>query len=189
MRVTAVRRLIQVERHSVEPEAGYAELEPEADDAFLLIPYRRVVDVELGLEPSKALQLLERSILRQDTALELSARPFVVGSADDDGGVVVCPFKGLAFFDVGDAEYFYGREQIVADLVSRLAGGRFVGLVGSSGGGKSSILRAGLVSALAGGVLPGSAGWRPGSPRSSRTASRRPRRRRSPGPGAGAGTG
>ena len=132
----------------------------QADALEVYRQTRELLRVELGLEPSKALQLLERSILQQDTALELGARPFVVGSADDDGGVVVCPFKGLAFFDVGDAEYFYGREQIVADLASRLAGGPFVGLVGSSGGGKSSILRAGLVSALARGVLPGSDGWR-----------------------------
>jgi hypothetical protein len=132
----------------------------QADALEVYRQTRELLRVELGLEPSKALQLLERSILQQDTALELDARPFVVALADDDGRVVVCPFKGLAFFDVGDAEYFYGREQIVDDLVSRLAVGPFIGLVGSSGGGKSSILRAGLVSALARGVLPGSAGWR-----------------------------
>jgi DNA-binding SARP family transcriptional activator len=118
--------------------------------------HRRGLAEELGLEPSEALQLLERSILVRDSALGLGAGP----SAGKDGGVVVCPFKGLAFFDVGDAEYFYGREQIVADLVSRLASGSFAGIVGFSGGGKSSILRAGLVSALGEGVLPGSAGWR-----------------------------
>src|SRR5262245_35682291 len=92
----------------------------------------------------------------RDAALERDARP----SADSDVGVVVCPFKGLAFFDVGDADYFYGREQVVADLVSRLAGGPFVGIIGPSGDGKSSILRAGLVSALSKGALPGSAAWR-----------------------------
>jgi WD40 repeat protein/DNA-binding SARP family transcriptional activator len=118
--------------------------------------FRQGLSRELGLEPSNALQLLERAILMHDTALELGARV----SADRDGGVVLCPFKGLAFFDVGDADYFYGREQIVADLVSRLASGSFAGIVGSSGGGKSSILRAGLISALGRGVLPGSDGWR-----------------------------
>jgi WD40 repeat protein/DNA-binding SARP family transcriptional activator len=122
--------------------------------------FRQSLSRELGLEPSNALQRLEHSILMHDKALELGARPLRGVSADEDGGVVVCPFKGLAFFDVGDAEYFYGREQIVADLVSRLASGSFAGIVGSSGSGKSSILRAGLVSTLAQGVLPGSAGWR-----------------------------
>src|SRR5438067_4820499 len=124
--------------------------------------YRETTELlrgELGLDPSRRLQSLQRSILLQDTALELVAQPFVGVLAEHDS-VVVCPFKGLAFFDFGDADYFYGREQIVADLVSRLADGPFVGIVGPSGDGKSSILRAGLVSALAKGALPGSAGWR-----------------------------
>jgi WD40 repeat protein len=71
-----------------------------------------------------------------------------------------CPFKGLASFEPVDADYFFGRERLVAELVARLAGGGFLGLVGPSGSGKSSVLRAGLLPALAGGVLPGSGGWR-----------------------------
>jgi WD40 repeat protein/DNA-binding SARP family transcriptional activator len=72
---------------------------------------------------------------------------------------VVCPFKGLASFDVGDAEYFFGRERLVAELVARLVGAPLLGVVGSSGSGKSSVVRAGLLPALAGGVLPGSDEW------------------------------
>ena len=71
-----------------------------------------------------------------------------------------CPFKGLASFEPVDAEYFFGRERLVAELVSRLVGAGFLGIVGPSGSGKSSVLRAGLLPALAGGVLPGSEGWR-----------------------------
>ena len=44
-------------------------------------------------------------------------------------------------------------------MVARLAGAPFMGIVGPSGSGKSSALRAGLLPALTGGVLPGSAGW------------------------------
>jgi len=72
---------------------------------------------------------------------------------------VVCPFKGLASFDIADARFFFGRERIVAELVARLAGSTFVGVVGASGSGKSSVIRAGLVPALIGGVLPGSDEW------------------------------
>jgi WD40 repeat protein len=72
----------------------------------------------------------------------------------------VCPFKGLASFEPVDADYFFGRERLVAELVARLAGAGFLGIVGPSGSGKSSALRAGLLPALAGGVLPGSDGWR-----------------------------
>jgi WD40 repeat protein len=72
----------------------------------------------------------------------------------------ICPFKGLASFEPVDADYFFGRERLVAELVARLVGAGFVGIVGPSGSGKSSVLRAGLLPALAGGVLPGSGGWR-----------------------------
>ncbi|MGH3078898.1 MAG: protein kinase domain-containing protein [Gaiellaceae bacterium] len=72
----------------------------------------------------------------------------------------ICPFKGLASFEPVDAEYFFGRERLVAELVARLVGAGFLGIVGPSGSGKSSVLRAGLLPALAGGVLPGSEGWR-----------------------------
>ena len=69
---------------------------------------------------------------------------------------VVCPFKGLAAFDVADAAYFFGRERLVAELVARAVGAPLLGVVGPSGSGKSSVVRAGLLPALAGGVLPGS---------------------------------
>jgi WD40 repeat protein/DNA-binding SARP family transcriptional activator len=73
--------------------------------------------------------------------------------------VVACPFKGLGLFDVEDAEVFFGRERLVAEMVARLAGAPLMGVVGPSGSGKSSALRAGLLAALSGGVLPGSEHW------------------------------
>jgi WD40 repeat protein/tRNA A-37 threonylcarbamoyl transferase component Bud32 len=72
----------------------------------------------------------------------------------------ICPFKGLASFEPADADYFFGRERLVAELVARLVGAGFLGIVGPSGSGKSSVLRAGLLPALAEGVLPGSERWR-----------------------------
>jgi DNA-binding SARP family transcriptional activator/WD40 repeat protein len=78
----------------------------------------------------------------------------------DPGPVVVaCPFKGLASFDIDDAEYFFGRERLVAEMVARLVGAPLLGVVGPSGSGKSSALRAGLLAALTAGVLPGSERW------------------------------
>ena len=74
-------------------------------------------------------------------------------------GPVLCPYKGLAPFDIDDAECFFGREQLVAELVAHLVGARLLGVVGPSGSGKSSVVRAGLLPALAGGVLPGSDTW------------------------------
>jgi formylglycine-generating enzyme required for sulfatase activity len=77
------------------------------------------------------------------------------------------PYKGLEFFDVGDAAIFFGREQLTAELVARLRHHRLLAVVGASGSGKSSVVRAGLVPALqhgqplADGSLPpeGSTRW------------------------------
>ena len=90
-------------------------------------------------------------------------RPAVDARADRASGrrraPVICPYKGLASFDRDDAEYFFGREGLVAELVAHLVGAPLLAVVGPSGSGKSSVVRAGLLPALAGGVLPGSQHW------------------------------
>jgi WD40 repeat protein/DNA-binding SARP family transcriptional activator len=93
------------------------------------------------------------------TVVELQAVSERAERQDTELGVVACPFKGLAAFDVDDAGIFFGRERLVAEMVARLAGAPLMGIVGPSGSGKSSALRAGLLAALAAGVLPGSEGW------------------------------
>ena len=69
------------------------------------------------------------------------------------------PYKGLQAFGETDAEDFYGRESLVAELVAALGDHRLVAVVGPSGIGKSSVVKAGLVPALRGGALPGSRQW------------------------------
>jgi class 3 adenylate cyclase/WD40 repeat protein len=71
----------------------------------------------------------------------------------------VCPYKGLARYEATDAPFFYGRERLVATLVARIAVNRFVGVIGASGSGKSSLVRAGLLPALSANALPGSGAW------------------------------
>ena len=61
---------------------------------------------------------------------------------------VPCPYKGLLPFDADDSELFFGREQLTADLAQRLTDSRFLAVVGPSGSGKSSLVRAGLVPLL-----------------------------------------
>jgi WD40 repeat protein len=58
------------------------------------------------------------------------------------------PFKGLQYFDTVDADLFFGREALTAKLVGRVRDQRFLAVVGASGSGKSSVVRAGLIPAL-----------------------------------------
>ncbi len=73
------------------------------------------------------------------------------------------PYKGLRAFTEADADDFFGRDALVDRLVARMAeptpGSRFLAVVGPSGSGKSSAVRAGLVPTLRRGALPGSERW------------------------------
>jgi WD40 repeat protein/energy-coupling factor transporter ATP-binding protein EcfA2 len=57
------------------------------------------------------------------------------------------PYVGLAGYGVADADRFFGRDRVLGALTRRLADQRLVAVVGASGSGKSSLLRAGLVAA------------------------------------------
>ena len=67
------------------------------------------------------------------------------------------PYKGLRPFTEADAHDFFGRGQLTRRLVTSLteagSGSRFLAVVGPSGGGKSSVVRAGLVPAIRDGAL------------------------------------
>ena len=69
-----------------------------------------------------------------------------------------CPFVGLATYGVQDADVFFGRERLVSEMVARLAEHGFLGVVGPSGSGKSSAVRAGLVPAIEAGAI-GETSW------------------------------
>lgn len=63
------------------------------------------------------------------------------------------PYPGLRPFGMDEAEIFFGREEHIDDLLTRLQRGRFLGVVGPSGCGKSSLIRAGMIPALQGGLV------------------------------------
>lgn len=67
------------------------------------------------------------------------------------------PYMGLRYFDTSDAALFYGRAALTCELTDCLdAGERFLVIVGASGSGKSSLARAGLVTAWQAGIeIPG----------------------------------
>jgi len=66
----------------------------------------------------------------------------------------VLPYPGLRPFNSNEVDIFFGREEQVDQLVTRLARYRFLAVIGSSGSGKSSLVRAGLVPWLKTGGMP-----------------------------------
>ncbi|HJU81427.1 MAG TPA: BMP family ABC transporter substrate-binding protein [Acidimicrobiia bacterium] len=126
--------------------------------AEALRSYREFRDVlfdEMGVEPSSYLTQLEEQILLQDPALAPERWVRVTSDAPARN-----PYKGLGAFDEIDAADFFGRDKLVSEMVDALANdSRLVVLVGPSGSGKSSAVRAGLIPALREGRVPGSDQW------------------------------
>ncbi|TMR21975.1 hypothetical protein ETD86_13185 [Nonomuraea turkmeniaca] len=72
----------------------------------------------------------------------------------------VCPYRPLAPFEEADARFFFGREAFVRKMVGRLRRQpRFLAVIGPSGSGKSSAVRAGLIPELREGRVPRLAGY------------------------------
>jgi uncharacterized protein YjbI with pentapeptide repeats/ABC-type branched-subunit amino acid transport system ATPase component len=74
----------------------------------------------------------------------------------------ICPYKGLLPFDCNesDPQYFHGRTALTSQLIDQIRQSNFVAVMGASGSGKSSLLRAGLIHQLKQGQrLSGSERW------------------------------
>ena len=60
----------------------------------------------------------------------------------------ICPYVGLEAFTKETARFFKGRDRFVRLLLQKIAESSFVPVIGASGSGKSSLVRAGLISEL-----------------------------------------
>ena len=101
---------------------------------------------------------------RQAIGSVANSHATVIAYEEEDAELEIAnPFKGLRAFSEADAENFFGRETLVQQLLARLGEGgdlsRFLAVIGPSGSGKSSVVRAGLIPALRRGGLPGSENW------------------------------
>jgi WD40 repeat protein/DNA-binding SARP family transcriptional activator len=87
----------------------------------------------------------------------------LAGGEPGADGTLPNPYKGLRAFDEADAADFFGRDDLVEAVLARLAcggrQGRLVLVVGGSGTGKSSVVRAGLLPRVRQGHVPGSGQW------------------------------
>ncbi|NWF70557.1 MAG: protein kinase [Chloroflexi bacterium] len=121
-------------------------------------PQDRYADpLEMAADLRRALYVLKAPAAGDETP----ARTRRVAPLDEAllVGEVVNPYKGLRAFQEADAADFNGREKLVTRLLQRLGNTRFLAVVGPSGSGKSSVVRAGVIPALRGGALPDSQKW------------------------------
>jgi WD40 repeat protein len=151
-------------KHISEPPAPPRSINPD-----LPVEIEDVIQKALAKDPAERFQSAQAML----EALETLPIALVDLSATLPGaeGEIRCPYRGLRAFEEEDAEFFFGREALVAQLVERLAalippagsspgrGGRFLAILGASGSGKSSLVWAGLLPALRAGGVPGSAKW------------------------------
>ncbi len=115
---------------------------------FLML--RTCVDFRRGIDDKAALQQLIAGIK--------GIPPGSVAGAHRDVSLVE-PYRGLQVFDEAHAACFFGRDAEAQRIVERFKEGRFLAVLGASGSGKSSVVRAGLIPALRGGALRGSEHW------------------------------
>ena len=124
-----------------EPQISYLEKNRRLPDVAT-VSARFVPALDLKDEPALANRLVELAQLSRREADPAPGDP---------------PFRGLQYFDEADANLFFGREELTKRLVARVTsamtaesadGIRFLAVVGASGSGKSSVLRAGLMPAL-----------------------------------------
>jgi WD40 repeat protein/DNA-binding SARP family transcriptional activator/energy-coupling factor transporter ATP-binding protein EcfA2 len=109
---------------------------------------RRILANELNVEPTQETTELYEAI--RDGRLE-KVSPLLKREPPAPGDP---PFKGLQHFDETDADLFFGREALVSHLVGQIHSrektkeAQFLAVIGASGSGKSSLVRAGLIPAM-----------------------------------------
>jgi hypothetical protein len=118
-----------------------------------------VINVAAGdIQYTQVIYQIQSSMVGEAEALRLENLPPEPGDP---------PFLGLQYFDEKDAPRFFGREELTARIIGRLHRTRFLAVIGASGSGKSSVVRAGVIPSLrkgerlADGSLPpaGSGQW------------------------------
>ena len=111
------------------------------DEGNVLLALLDVLQNYLGPDDSLSSELAK-------LAQELAAYMPTKASASAES-----PYKGLLYYDVNDAPLFFGRERVTNELLEHLRQYRFLAVVGASGSGKSSVVRAGVIPALQQGAV------------------------------------
>lgn len=145
------------EQHSIFTTALLAGLSPENTNDRGQVTGDRLFDIlatELkgsGQEPirmgwGRSITLINHNIQTQAETFEVKEE---------------CPYQGLKAFEAEQKQFFFGRQQVVRKILGKLTQKPFVSIIGASGSGKSSVVRAGLIPQLENGwqvlepIMPG----------------------------------
>lgn len=143
-----LRRRVGITQLDLASAVGYSDAQISRLEQNLRLP--DLTTIESLFVPALALEDEPKVLAR---LLDLAANV----RREDVPAFGVSPYKGLNYFDEADADLFAGREALTAKLTERILacasnwsadGRRFLAVVGASGSGKSSLVRAGLVPSL-----------------------------------------
>lgn len=109
---------------------------PGSDPVLGFLGQNTWVDLRQGTDEPASLAILAAAIRGEAPSPGLSALSSI------------CPYRGLLYFREEDAPFFFGRDRAIDELAAAVRRERFVAVVGASGCGKSSVVRAGLVHRL-----------------------------------------
>ncbi|MBI5931898.1 MAG: protein kinase [Chloroflexi bacterium] len=142
--------------HLVDPLPDPRVLNPQLPEGIYAI-LQRATAKEVAERYENVMQLMTalRELAGDQTTETLLPSPEIKYEGN--------PYKGLRPFDETDNSKFFGRELLVKQLLASLQAdelsSHFMALVGPSGSGKSSVVKAGLLPALREGAIPGSEHW------------------------------
>lgn len=118
---------------------------PGAEPALEFLSLNTWIDLRNGLDDAEALDALVLAARGEPPGPIVSERLSATLAT-------LCPYRGLNVFREEDAAFFFGREEFIAKRLLPVVERRsLVAVVGASGSGKSSVVRAGLLSCLRGG--------------------------------------
>ena len=137
--------------HSPEPAfralmIAHSEL---GDMSKVATAYQRCVEAlrdDLSVEPSEPTRVLFAQLKNKKSPIPQLSNSLL--PSDEPPAPGEPPFKGLQYFDEKDAAWYFGREELIAKLVNQLLAAGLLVVIGASGSGKSSLVRAGLVPTL-----------------------------------------
>jgi WD40 repeat protein/serine/threonine protein kinase len=162
-------------KHISDPIPSVREFQPDLPPAIDEVLQRATAkNPDDRFQNALALAAAFKSALASAHLIDTETAPDLYEQTDlldemtviDDTSLLENPYKGLRAFREGDADDFFGRDDLVKRLLSRMDGRsenggieRFLAVVGPSGSGKSSVVKAGLIPALRRGALRGSNEW------------------------------